>query len=205
MLLEFYVEEQSAETALIHLVPNILRGYQFEFDIFPFQGKHAMLRHLPNRLKAYQHRSEDDWRVIVLIDRDSADCTQLKQKLEQIAQGVGLVTRTQKPDAFRVINRIAIEELEAWFFGDVEAMVRAYPKVDSNLGKQAGFRDSDAIKGGTWEQLEKVLVHYHPGGLEKIRAADEIAQQMLPERNTSKSFQVFRDALLQLFEVEPGA
>jgi hypothetical protein len=87
MLLHFYVEEPSAEAALITLVPRILESYNFEYDIFPFQGKNALLRHLPNRLKAYNHRT-NDWRVIVLIDRDDDDCLQLKRRLEHIAHEV---------------------------------------------------------------------------------------------------------------------
>lgn len=198
MLLHFYVEEPSAEALLIELVPRILIEYEFEFEVFAFQGKDALLRHLPNRLKAYQHRT-DDWRVIVLVDRDNDDCKQLKLQLEDYAREAGLTTLTASPQHFQVINRIAIEELEAWFFGDIEALAAAYPRVDRHLGKQADYRDSDAIKGGTWERLEKVLSYYHPGGLEKIRAAEEISKHMQPDRNRSKSFQVFRDALIALF------
>jgi hypothetical protein len=199
MLLHFYVEEPSAEAALIELVPRILDGHSFDFDIFPFQGKPALLRHLPNRLKAYRHRTDDDWCVIVLVDRDNDDCLKLKQQLEQFALESKLTTRTSSPQKFHVVNRIAIEELEAWFFGDVEALVKAYPKVDPHLANMKAYRDPDAINGGTWEQLEKQLAFYHPGGLEKIRAATEIARHMQPKRNRSKSFQVFRDALLGLF------
>jgi hypothetical protein len=199
MLLHFFVEEESAEAALIELVPRILSGYAFDYDIFPFQGKADLLKKLPNRLKAYRHRPGDDWRVIVLVDRDSEDCVRLKEQLDAVAQGAELTPRSHSPTRFQVLNRIAIEELEAWFFGDVEALVAAYPRVDAHLGQQAAYRDPDAIVGGTWERLESVLATYHPGGLEKIRAAQEIAAHMQPERNRSKSFQVFRDALLGLF------
>jgi hypothetical protein len=199
MLLHFFVEEESAEAALVELVPRILEEHEFDYEIFFFQGKSNLLKRLPDRLKAYSHRLGEDWRVIILIDRDDQECLDLKQQLEDIAQEAGLQTRTRSSDAFRVINRIAIEELEAWFFGDIEALVAAYPRVDPHLGEQSSFRDSDAIKGGTWEQLERILKYYHPGGLEKIRAAQEISLHMRPERNRSKSFQVFRDALLSLF------
>jgi hypothetical protein len=200
MLLEFYVEEESAEAALVYLVPAILPAQQFDFEIYPFAGKPALLRHLPNRLRAYRHFTTHDWRIVVLRDRDDDDCLELKKQLEAIAQDVGLPTRSQHRNDFKVINRIAIEELEARFFGDVEALTAAYPRVDSHLAAQARFRDPDAIRGGTWEQLERVLAHYHPGGLEKKRAAEEIAQHMIPERNRSASFQVFRRALVELFD-----
>jgi hypothetical protein len=42
-----------------------------------------------------------------------------------------------------------VEELEAWFFGDVEAICQADPKVSPHLAKQKGYRDPDAIRGGT--------------------------------------------------------
>ncbi len=199
MLLHFYVEDDSTEAALIHLVPAMVGDIAFDYEIFPFQGKTALMRNLPNRLKAYRHRPGNDWRVIVLVDRDDNDCKWLKQHLENIAFEAELKTKTHSQESFQVINRIAVEELEAWFFGDVEALRTAYPRVDSNLAEQASYRDSDAIKGGTWEQLERLLKHYHPGGLEKVRAATEISQHMQPAHNRSQSFQAFYQAIQQLF------
>jgi hypothetical protein len=95
-----------------------------------------------------------------------------------------------------------VEELEAWFFGDVEAIRQAYPKVSANLATQQQYRDPDAIKGGTWEALERVLqkAGYHQGGLEKYKASSEISQYMNPESNRSKSFKVFYKALLEIIK-----
>ena len=138
-------------------------------------------------------------RVGALIDRDDQDCIQLKSHLEHITHEAGLTTRSNSPSQFQVINRLAIEELEAWFFGDVEALVAAYSRVDPHLARQAPYRDPDAIRSGTWEKLELILKPHHPGGLEKIRAAEEISRHMQPDRNRSKSFQVFRDALIDIF------
>lgn len=78
-------------------------------------------------------------------------------------------------------------------------LVAAYPRVDANLSQKSAYRDPDAIKGGTWERLEDLLASYHPGGLEKIRAAGEIARQMQPDRNRSKRFQVFCEGLRSMF------
>lgn len=80
------------------------------------------------------------------------------------------------------------------------ALVAAYPGVSPHLGKQARYRNPDAIVGGTWEALERVLQRagYYPGGLPKIEAAANISEHMDPDSNTSKSFQVFRDALRTL-------
>jgi hypothetical protein len=199
-MLYFYVEEESAETALVELVPKILHFVEdWDFEIYRSQGKLDLLRDLPNRLKRHQYETNVDWRVIILLDRDDDDCVELKKKLETFCTSALLRTRSQQYPDYQVINRIACEELEAWFFGDIGAIVQAYPGVDRYLAKQAPFRDPDAISGGTWEQLERILAPYHPGGLEKIRAATEISRHMNPDINRSKSFQVFRDALRDLF------
>jgi hypothetical protein len=39
---------------------------------------------------------------------------------------------------------------------------------------------------------------YFPAGLNKIEVARQVAQQMDPSRNTSRSFQVLRDSLNRL-------
>ena len=201
--LHFYVEDVSTEAALQILIPVILKDHQggFEYEIHPFRGKPDLLKKLPQRLQAYASRIQHNpnFRIIVLVDRDDEDCRSLKQRLEGIAEQAHLVTRTARPDDFQLINRIAIEELEAWFFGDVIAIRQAYPKVPQSLASKQKFRDPDAITGGTSEALERALKHYHPGGLEKSRAAREISKHMNPDVNRSISFQVFRDALRQLF------
>lgn len=200
MHLEFLVEEASLESALIQLLPKILPP-AVTSKIHAFRGKTDLLAKLPNRLKGYQAWLPPDWKIIILIDEDREDCVKLKQKLEIMAISSGLITKSscQKDKSFQVLNRIVVEELEAWFFGDVEAIRQAYPKVSANLATQQSYRDPDAIKGGTWESLERVLqkAGYHQGGLEKYKASSEISQYMNPELNRSKSFQVFYRGLLQ--------
>ena len=104
------------------------------------------------------------------------------------------------PKTVRVIPRIAVEELEAWFFGDWQAVRAAYPGVAAGVPSKRGHRDADAIAGGTAEALERVLqdAGYFAGGLRKIEAARAIATHMDPRRNRSKSFCVLRDALAEL-------
>ncbi len=201
MHVEFLVEEPSAEVALKALVPKILRA-DVTFDVHAFQGKQDLLNNLESRLKGYSPWLPRHWRIVVLIDEDRQTCKELKQKLEEASARAGLTTKSSVTvgEQFQVLNRIAVEELEAWFLGDVPAIVKAYPRVPSTLDRKAKFRGPDAIKGGTWEALERVLqkAGYHQGGLNKIAVARDISPHLCPQRNRSKSFQVFRDGLQQL-------
>ena len=198
--LEFLVEEASLEAALTQLLPKILPS-NFTSNIHAYRGKPDFLAKVPNRLKGYQAWLPPDGKIVVLVDEDREDCLKLKKQLEDMAISAGLITKSscQKNKSFQVLNRIVIEELEAWFFGDVQAICQAYPKVSANLAKQKRYRDPDAIKGGTWEALERVLqkAGYHPGKLEKYKASSDISQYMNPESNRSKSFQVFYQGLLE--------
>ena len=62
------------------------------------------------------------------------------------------------------------------------------------------FRNPDAIAGGTWEALERVLrqAGYFGGGLPKIEVAREMAKHMDPARNESTSFRQFAQGLASL-------
>jgi len=95
------------------------------------------------------------------------------------------------------LNRITVEELEAWFLGDVEAITSAYPRVSAKALGKPKYQDSDAIAGGTAEALEQVMkkAGYYPGGMPKIEVATRISSVMDPMRNRSRSFQVFREGL----------
>lgn len=193
-----YVEEPSMEAALELLLPKML--VNADFEIRRFQCKDDLLKHLPERLAGYSAWMPNNWAILVLIDRDDDDCIALKSKLEAISQAAGLTTKTATGtgNRFQVANRIAIEELEAWFFGDWQAVRAAYPKVPPTIPQKAGFRDPDAILGGTWEALERVMKRagYFKTGLRKLDCARAVATHMDPQQNSSQSFQAFRGALI---------
>jgi len=200
---EFLVEEPSAKVALQNVVPQILPS-DHTFDIHAYQGKRDLLTKLPQRLKGYRSWMPQDYRIVVLIDEDRRDCHKQKAELEGIAAAAGLSTKLT-PDSdgrYRVINRLAIEELEAWFFGDFDAINWAYPKVPITLKKKPKYRHPDQITGGTWEALERLLRRfgYYPGGMPKIETARRISEQMKPILNRSKSFQVFMQAIEQAYQ-----
>ncbi len=194
--IEVLVEDYSTKAALENLLPKILPA-NVSSEIRSFQGKTDLLKKLPQRLQGYRAWLPDDWRIVVLCDRDNQDCQALKQQLEDYARDTGFTTKSSATDdQFTILNRIAIEELEAWFLGDAAAINRAYPKIPTDFTTRKRYRNPDTIKGA-WEALEALLQgkKYHLGGLNKVEAARNISQYMEPDRNCSESFQCFYQGL----------
>ncbi len=200
---EFLVEEESAKQALHILIPRIL-GRGFTGQIHAFQGKHHMLKRLPDRLCGYRQSMCSEWEplVAILVDADRTDCRSLKAELEDMVVAAGLSTcrRPGRGGAVRVMTWIAVEELEAWFLGDPGAVAKAYPGVSENFANRRKYRDPDAVSGGTWEALERLLQEagYCQGGLGKVDTARRIATHMNPCRNRSRSFVGFARRLMDL-------
>ncbi len=196
MHLDVHVEEPSMEIVLKCLLPQILSS-NVTFKILTYQSKPDMLRKLPKRLKAYSRRVvNEDLRILVLIDEDRQDCQILKDQLESMSLSVGLQTKTASmgQGPVYVVNRIVIEELEAWFFGDEEALKKAFPKIQNvQLSKKKRYRDPDSITGGTWESLHSVLKNhgYCKDIYPKRHVARRVAQYMQIGSNRSLSFQHF--------------
>jgi len=196
---DFLVEEPSMEAALQAMLPSWLG--ELEFAVFPHQGKQDLLHNLPSRLKGYGRFLPPTWRIVVLVDRDDGNCKALKKQLEDAAVSANLRTRsTSRDGSYQVANRVVIEEIESWYFGDWDAVRMAFPKIDSKWPGKAGYRDPDAIAGGTWEAFERVAqaAGYFKGGLRKVDAAKRIGAHLDPIRNTSRSFQAFRRVIDEL-------
>jgi len=199
---EVLVEEPSMEAALRLLLPSMLNGISFE--IYQHQCKDDLLARLPERLRGYASWIPDTWRIVVIVDRDDDECDVLKRRLEEMATNAGLPTRSMPRGArYVVVNRLAIEELEAWYFGDWEAVRAVYPNVPATIPKKAPYRDPDAVAGGTWEAFERVLQRagYFKNGLRKIETARAVAAAMDAGRNRSRSFQALRAALIEMLPI----
>ena len=195
---ELLVEEPSMEAVLRALLPGVLGPISFE--VRTFQGKSDLLQELPHRLRGYAAWIPASWRIVVVIDRDDDSCEALKRELDEIARAAGMRLRTSAGAPWQIVNRIAIEELEAWFFGDWDAVRAAYPRVPATIPSKEPYRVCDAIRGGTWEAFERVLQQggYFTGRLRKIEAAREVARHMIPSRNRSPSFGKLREVLVEL-------
>lgn len=204
MWVEFFVEEPSAKAALDLFLPLLLPP-PHTFNVINMNSKPQLLLQLPDRLKGYAnmmtHGGYDDLRVVVLVDRDEEDCTDLKEQLEAIAADKGLLTKTQATAqgkaSFQLLNRVVCEELESWFFGDVAALQAAFSRLHPNHFTRQHLKEPDAIRGGTDRALLRTLqkAGYFPGPLLnnrwKYEAAAAIGPHLHPDRNTSPSFKAF--------------
>ena len=187
------------EAFLAAWLPRILPEH-CTFGIYPYRGKDALLRKIGGRLKGYSAWMPAGYRIVLIVDRDNDKCDELKSRIEDICENAGLRSRRAAGCRdWQVVTRIAIEELEAWYFGDWPAVCAAYPRVSPLIPNQAHYRDPDTIQGGTWEQFERILQKcgYFKQGLAKMQAATAIGKHVDPTHHRSRSFAVFRDAIVE--------
>lgn len=187
------------EAFLRALLPNVLPENRM-FEVHAFQGKSDLLQKLESRLRAYARWLPEECRIVVMVDRDNDECHALKAQLEEAAGQASLLTRSRAAERpWQLVNRIVIEELEAWYFGDWQAVRTAYPKVSATIPNNAAYRTPDAITGGTWEAFERILKRhgYFTTGLRKVEAARAIAAHIEPARNRSQSFDKFIGAIAE--------
>jgi hypothetical protein len=197
--LELLVEEPSMEAFLRALLPRLV-PVDRTFEVHSFQGKGDLLKKLEQRLRAYAQWLPEDWRIVVVVDRDDDDCHALKGQLEKMARRAGLRTRSRSGGtSWQIVNRIAVEELEAWYFGEWSAVCAAYPRTSDRVPLRRGFRDPDGIVGGTWEAFERVMQGhgYFKGGLTKVDTARTVGAMIDPSRSTSASFRAFANAIAE--------
>ena len=185
------------EAFMSALLPRLLPEGR-SFEVHPFQGQPDLLSKLEARLRSYASWLPADSRIVVVVDRDRDACRDLKRKMEAMAHRAGLRTPSSPGrSAWQVVNRIAVEELEAWYFGDWSAVKTSMPKVPPNVPRRQAFRNPDAIAGGTWEAFERVVQAsgYFKNGLAKIDAARAIGRHIEPARSVSPSFRAFAEAI----------
>jgi len=199
---EFLVEEPSMEAFLAALLPRLL-GDRATYAIHAHQGKDDLLGKLGSRLRGYAKWLPKAARIVVLVDRDDDDCMILKKKIDADAVAAGLQTRSAAGRAvWQIVNRIAIEELEAWYFSEWSSVKSAFPRVSDSIPKKASYRKPDEIAGGTWEAFERVMrgAGYFATGLRKMEAAEAVGRLFDWNASISPSFSYFRNSLLEAIE-----
>jgi hypothetical protein len=217
MHFEILVEDHSGKKALDMLVPKIV-GNTHTFRVHPYKGigriprhmkdtgdasRRILLENLPKLLKGYgktfnSYPARYPAVVILVCDLDDKCLKAFRQELFDI-----LDQCHPKPETRFCI---AIEEGEAWFLGDLNAVRNAYPHAkDHDLRSYV----NDSICG-TWEKLADAVFKggssalrakgWQAIGTEKSRWAEKIPPHMRISTNASPSFCYFRDKMRQLIK-----
>ncbi|MGE4488022.1 MAG: hypothetical protein AB7E95_00580 [Kiritimatiellales bacterium] len=212
MHFDILVEDVSGKRMLDLLVPKIL-GEFHTFQVHHYKGigrlpkgmasgsepqKRILLDQLPRVLQGFgktyaAYPAGYQSAVVVVCDLDDRCLKAFRAELLRLLQRCN-----PAPEARFCI---AVEEGEAWFFGDLNAVRTAYPhSKDAVLSSYA----NDSICG-TWEKLADAV---YSGGAAALKAlgwtmigreksiwADAIAPNMDVNANSSPSFCYFRDKL----------
>jgi hypothetical protein len=214
MHIEILVEDSSGRKLLEILLPKVLgdNGSVHTWRLHSYKGvgripgklsskndpsKRILLENLPRILRGYGRASGVD-AVVVVLDSDKRNCKVFLKELQKMRAACGRIPTT--------LFRLAIEEMEAWYLGDREALLKAYPRVRNDVLT----RYTQDSLCDTWELLADAI---HPGGVKAIKdngwplpgqLKHEWAEQIGPwldiDRNVSPSFKKLRDGLLRLVD-----
>lgn len=214
MHVEVLVEDASGKLLLDSVLPRILgeQAHTHTWRTIPYKGigrlpkdlrgssdpaRRILLDQLPRILSGYSRSLRgQDAAVVIVVDLDDRDCMAFKKELTDVL--------AQCSPAPRTLFRIAIEEMEAWLLGDMNAVLEQFPRA------KRGVLDSysqDSVCG-TWETLADAVF---PGGAAKLKSegwrrigemkcewAGQIGRRMDIESNSSPSFQAFRRGIERL-------
>ena len=211
MHLEILVEDSSGKRLLGAVVPKVLGPFAdpHTWRIIAYKGvgelpkglkgetdptKRILLDRLPRLLEGYGRTPGIDG-VMVVVDADRRECGSFLDELKALSARLS--------SAPNVVFRLAIEELEAWYFGDRTALLTAYPKARREVLDRY-VQDSVC---GTWEMLADAI---HPGGAAAVKRAgfpssgevkhawaERIGFLMDPDVNGSPSFRKLRESLVR--------
>lgn len=212
MHIEILVEDASGEKLLHAVLPKLIgeQGNPHTWRVHSYKGigripknlkpgadasKRILLDRLPSALRGYGKTPGID-AVVVVLDSDQRSCVDFLVELKALVEGCDPAPNT--------MFRLAIEEVEAWYLGDQEALQAAYPRVKTDVVDRY-VQDSVC---DTWELLADAI---HPGGSAAIRRlgwplpgqikcewAEKIGPLLEPDRNVSPSFGKLRDGLRRL-------
>jgi hypothetical protein len=176
MRIEILVEEESIRAFLEKLIEKLAEGTDWilEQNVFirSFEGKSHLRKELPNKAKVYARFHEPIF-LLVLQDKDSNDCLQLKQSIIELVKPSGLTS-------FKV--RIVCKELECWYLGDLDAVECVIPASKAGkLKNKSKYKDPEKLNGK--DEIKKWIQPYSA-----IQFAKSIACKMSLENNSSQSF-----------------
>lgn len=127
------VEEESAPVIVREIAHRL--GIAERTLVIRFEGRNDLERSIPVKLSRW--RAPGPVRFLILRDSDGGDCKALKEHLRRLLHG-NAVQNTR--------IRVVVEELEAWYFGEPQALAAAGYAAAATACRRAKFRRPDAIK-----------------------------------------------------------
>lgn len=169
----FLLEERSAQAMLEGFLPKIISG-SFTCRFIVFEGKQDLEKQMIKRMRGYRVPNA---RFVVMRDKDSEDCCQVKSRLVQKCTDAG------RPNS---VVRIACHELESWYLGDLAA-VEAGLEVNGLVRHQskAPYDKPDHLAAPA-RKLQSIAPVY-----QKVGGSRAIGPHLDPNNNRSHSFGVF--------------
>lgn len=179
--------EGPAERALLDWwAPRLLSGRTVK--VHPHQGKgklpanpHAppdpkhrgLLDQLPAKLRAYANVSQHEpIHVVVLLDADDEDPAALAESISKVAKQVS--------PGLAPLVRLAVEETEAFYLGDLAGIKKAYP--NANMERARAYVPDSICN--TWELFGRVV---NDGGENKVAWAEAMGPVLTTKASASRS------------------
>jgi hypothetical protein len=173
MNLVFFLEEGSAKCMLEIIAPKILNNVNIEIHYYVFQGKQDLEKQIKLKI---QYWGKPDTVFLVMRDKDSGDCKEIKKNLLQKIEDTGKIDNS--------LVRIACHELESFYLGDLLAVEKGL--LVANLSKKQNktkYRNPDNLANAK-QELKKIAKNYtEVGGSRKIAP-----HLKLDDSNRSTSF-----------------
>jgi hypothetical protein len=213
MRFEILTEDRSGAVVIGRLVDKIASEHIHEYSISvrPHRGRgefpsnpmvspvpfaSGLLDLLPAKLRAYDKvYAGTDIILIVIMDADNHPPAELSKRIRSLCSRFA-------PGIWNVVG-LCVEETESWMIADKKALLTAYPDANMDILRQ--YEQDSAC--GTWEVLchallrnraeQLIRIGYPAIGQYKYEWADKISEFMVPDQNTSPSFQRFYSFLSQ--------
>ena len=186
MTIHVLVEGPSERALLDRWIPRLLKGE--DFRVHPHHGKgelpprlgdrpdpkrRGLLDQLPAKLRGFATSKEpQSHSVVVLVDADRDDPGRLARLIAGAAKQVA-------PD-LSVTVCLAIEEIEAFYLGDLKALVKAFPAAD--LEKARAYEPDSVCN--TWELFGEIV---GDGGANKVAWAEAMGPLLTTKAQASRS------------------
>ncbi len=186
--LVFFLEGRSEKVMLEKLLSRLLPKNVFPFYCV-FKGKKDLENNLLKKIQGWQ---KPESAFVVLLDQDQEDCKTVKNRVFKICKQC---EKSVKP--LKYIIRIACHELESWYFGDLEAVGKAFnkPKLPDRYKSKKKYKNPDTIHNPA-KELEYITNKEY----QKISGSRAIGSLLSLEENVNKShsFKVFIEGVKEL-------